>query len=918
VPDIISDQINATHAKRQFADDPTVIATAVENGCVSITKAEQLPESLRWDKDELPGLLFWHHPLGGGDPIPQFRPDKPADPDVKYRFPKKADGDASGTAISIVPSMQTRLDEDEAKSCRVLITEGTKQHLFAAAYAPDDVIVVGIQGCWGWSIGDAIASPALDGLCKGRNVVVALDADISTNQKVYDAAEALNLQLTTNQAKSVKFMKVPGSKTVGLDDYLSRRPQDNRLEPLATMISSATTFAKVKKPPRTRASALDTTGETFDFISVELGEVVEALYESIDDSGSVVKEHRFLTVAGKIGDRNVRRVSTLLRAAPTIVAAVEEKDDLTPGAEPTLSYDINLQIGPANACSNHLIRDVADKDLASVRQWIARAGTAGSFAALGRGGQGTNGQARIAEAMRDLANSSDTETRTTLLRTGWYQDGDTAYWVDSGGAHGPEGKITSIKAKLEGSVSSLDIPGYLENYTFDDVVASVKTMLEVCDYLYDPTPWIAGIVGTLWAVAGGSPDAVLYFVGGAGSGKSSVTGALASMLGSRWGTGADPMASIEGTAAYLADTTRQIHNCALILDDARDRSSSRSQENQDEALDGVIRVGYGGGGAARGKKVQAANGQYRQSAASFNRPFVVIAGETLPDSAPQSTIERCLVVEIKADTSLKAPKDTPDGRSGLDYLVAVSRSGALRPMLSYFLHAMAVTSTEDIRDENVPDVTSIDDVRLRIEGVRASLAEKALAKHWPKGVQASQRLRHVTATFLAGTSLFAEFIREFKIMEEADIVAFEDEWHSRIIAAAAAHSTMNLSAKSEAENIIAQVKAKVLGGRFCLGIPTGGMVCVGQEVTVKVDGNPVRAVALIPATVGEIIGNKHNLARRLAGVLIPDKNGSPTRVAGVNGSVMRCLVVRGDAWYLDDEAPTDVDSGTQDALSEDF
>ena len=907
--DIGSTQIQKRHAERQFAGDSTVIDMAISAGCTSVDKATELPDPIRYLKDQLPGLLFWHQPLGGGDKVPQFRPDTHIVDGPKYIFPRDV-----GTVISITPMMLDRLESDEAMACRVLIIEGTKQALFAAAYAPDDVIVVGIQGCWGWSVGDAIAHPALDGLCKGRNVIVALDADISSNQKVYDAAEAFNLQLATNQAKSVKFMKVPGSKTVGLDDYLAKRPIDNRLEPLATMISTAGSFTKIRKPPRSRASALDTSGEMFDFISFDLGEVVEAVYESIDDSGSVIKEHRMLTIAGKIGDRTVRRVATLLQAAPAIVAAVEEKDDLTPGAEATLYYDIELQIGPAGACSTHLIRDVADEDLSKVRQWIARAGTIGSFAQLGRGGQGINGQTRIAEAMRGLAKTSEVERRTVLLRTGWYQDDSTAYWVDAGGGHGPNGKTTTIKSKLEGSVSSLDVPGYLENYTFNDVVASVKTMLEVCEHLYDPTPWIAGVAGTLWAIAGGSPDAVLYFVGGAGSGKSSITGALASMLGPRWGTGADPMASIEGTTAYLADVTRQIHNCSLVLDDARDRSSTRSQESQDESLDAVIRVGYGGGGAARGRKVQSANGKWSQSSASFNRPFVVIAGETLPDSAPQSTIERCLVVEVKADTSLKAPKDSADGRSGLDYLVAISRSGALRPMLSYFLHTMSQTSTAAIADENELDVKSIDDIRLRFEGVRGQLAAAALEKHWPKNVPASQRVRQVTATFLAGTSLLAEFMSQFQIIDDAAIDAFEDEWHKRIIAAAAAHSSANLSARSEAENIINQVKDKIGGTRYCLGIPSPGVTCVGQEVTVKIDGESVHAVALIPSLVGEITGNKHNLSRRLNGVLIPGNDGRPTRAANINGTSIRCLVIRGDAWYGEGEQP----SAAQGELSEDF
>lgn len=891
MPDISSLQIHRRHIEGQFADDPAIVETATQAGCISVDDPDQLPKSLRHHHNELPGLLFIHNPLGGGEPVPQFRPDSPAEDGTKYSFPAGA-----GSVISIAPSMQRRLDSDVSRNAQVLIVEGTKQNLFAATYAPDDVVVVGIQGCWGWS-SDGMAVASLDDLCKGRQVIVAFDADISSNQKVYDAAESLSTTLATVGAKSVKYLKVPGSKKTGLDDFIARRPIDNRSEPLATMIANAIPFTKMRKPPRT-SSALVTGGDTFDFISEELGEVVEGVLESIGDNGLVVKEHASLAIAGKIDGRNVRRISTLLRAAPSIVAVVEEKNDLTPGAATKLLYNIDLQIGPADSCSHYSITDIPDENLASVREWIAHAGTAGAFAALGRGGQGTYGQIRIAEAMRDLAKHSKVERRTTLLRTGWYEEDKTAYWVDSGGAHGPEGKITSIRARLEGSVSSLEIPDYLNNFTRDEVIASARAVLGVCDFLYDPTPWITGIAGTIWALAGAHPDAVLYFVGGAGSGKSSITGALASALGPRWGTGADPMASVEGTEAYLSDMTKQIHNCPLILDDARDRSSLRSQESQDSALDSIIRVGYSGGGAARGKKVQGkSKDSWRQSATSSNRPFVIIAGETLPDSAPQSTIERCLVVEIKASTSLKSAKDTTDGRSGLEHLIEVSRSGALRPMLSHFLYRGARQLTDLLREEGDGGIERLDDIREDLENGRTSIAEDVIAKHWPKGVSASQRVLQVLSTFVAGASLLAEYLNLSGLMDEDDVKMMEDEWHKKIIVAAASHSSINLTKGGEAELIIAKVKDAILSTRYCLGVADAGQTCVGSETNPSVGGERVRAVALIPSVVGEIIGNRHNLDRRLSSVLIPGGDGRLTRNAHVNGTSARCLVIRGDVWY---------------------
>jgi hypothetical protein len=456
----------------------------------------------------------------------------------------------------------------------------------------------------------------------------------------------------------------------------------------------------------------------------------------------------------------------------------------------------------------------------------------------------------------------------------------------------------------------------------DDVVKSAKVMLDVCDWLYDDTSWVTGIAGIFWALAGGYPDAVLYFVGGAGSGKSSITGAMASIFSPKWGTGADPMASVEGTTAYLTDTTRQIHNCPLILDDARDRSSTRSQENQDEALDAVIRVGYGGGGAARGRKVQNAAGSWRQSAASSNRPFVIIAGETLPDSAPLSTIERVLAVEIKAATSLKTPEDSPDGRSGLEHFVEISRTGALRPLVSYFLHQTAWKSTNSMNGSNVETnnaVEQLDDIRERFENARTEVAKTVIAEHWPKIVPASQRVLQVVSTFIAGASIMFETVMDLANntaldMTQSEVDALEYEWHSKIVAAAASHASTNLASGSEVDRIIAMVRGEIMSGRCCIGIPTHGQTCVGAEVTVKIDDVIQRCVALIPKVVGDIIGNHHNLPRRMLSVLVPDKDGRPTRIANINGTNARSLVVRGDVWYKDDD-PNDVPPPQ---LNEDF
>ena len=98
--------------------NPHVVTLATEMGCMSVSEADQLPDSLAYLAYRLPGLVFWHFPLGGGDPVPQLRPDDPIPDKPKYIFPK-----GSGSVISISPKMRIRLDEDTDRIKRVLVVE---------------------------------------------------------------------------------------------------------------------------------------------------------------------------------------------------------------------------------------------------------------------------------------------------------------------------------------------------------------------------------------------------------------------------------------------------------------------------------------------------------------------------------------------------------------------------------------------------------------------------------------------------------------------------------------------------------------------------------------------------------------------------------------------------------------------------
>ena len=866
----MSTQANITphHAELQFADDPLVIATAVAQGCESVTTVDELPDSLKYLEKLLPGILFWHHSPDGQE-VPQFRPDNPKD-GPKYIFPK-----GSGSVLSIHPSMT----KDRPT---VAIIEGTKQTIFASAYAPDDVMVVGIQGCWGWSSdGQALAS--LDEIVQGRDVVVIFDADISGNPDVYNAGASLNETLAVIGANRVTFAPIPGSKSVGLDDFLTRRPAANRASAFAEILSKGVPFSKVKKPAK-RKVTVDAKDGTFDYVSSDLGEICTVEYERIEDDGSVSLEQSLRPVAGELDGRKLRRVDTLLHAAVVVNAVVMSDDDLTVGAEATYAYDLDVQIGgEGDDCRHYIVTNVPDSELANIRKWLARAGIAGLQTELGPNGIGTMGGMRIAEAIR-----ADMKTRPFSLRisrphSGWYEYEGEAMWSDTSGSHCETRKRVDVVASLDGTLASLDIPGYHENFRKAQLFHSLDQLFDVENYLEDSTPWVAGLSALFWALAGGDPDAVLYILGGEGSGKSSITGLLSNFLSAQWGTGLNPMASADGSSAYLRDLTKQPHNVLLIVDDIRGRSSSRAQDTQADGLESLIRPGYSGGGAVASKKVRGPNGDWISERRKNNRFFLCIVGEVLPDQERQSSIERTLVIEVDRSTSLKSEGTTPSGESGYEHFIRLSRERAFAPVAAAFISTVA----KWIKDEG-----GLSRWHDHLSTARTALTSNEVTSQVP-GTTA--RVQNVAGTFLSGVSLFLEWVEETGYFDNAKRTEIETRWHNQLIAATQRHSTVNLYSGGEGEIIISRVADAVASGRYALDRADMGQTLVGVHTEVKVGDERVECIALLPGVVGQIVGDA-NLAARLDKLLVRDTSGRRTRTVRIDNVVARCFVIRESTW----------------------
>ena len=247
---------------------------AVMMGVRSIATANELPEGCPdyWTEANgyLPGLLIPWVAQDGRTEY-QIRPDNPPqDKDgraVKYASRGRDDG------YEPVLWVAKRGSADGTR----LIVEGTCQTLSAAIFAPEDVWVLGMVGCRGWM---SEGSPVVDlSLVDGQDVVVALDADYTTNPNVWDAGEMLQRALRAESANTIKFLKLPAGKKSGLDDVLGSRAEGRR----GTYLNALLREAAPEKFPASRRPKKDSVvieGDGMEFFG-ETGLLTKTLAETI-------------------------------------------------------------------------------------------------------------------------------------------------------------------------------------------------------------------------------------------------------------------------------------------------------------------------------------------------------------------------------------------------------------------------------------------------------------------------------------------------------------------------------------------------------------------------------------------------------------------------------------------------------------
>jgi hypothetical protein len=177
---------------------------------------------------------------------------------------------------------------DPGPDAPVLLCEGTKQSLAVASWAPPQYAVIGMPGCYGWTM-----SRHLDlARFAGRQVFILLDADAAENLDVYEAGTRLASELAMEDPPAIpKFLPSPAWGKSGIDDYLGRIAEGRRTDRLAKLIEKAQDKPADRKPTKRKhavpdTAQPDTAGRKAVVINKDrmlvIGEIINALRDRWD------------------------------------------------------------------------------------------------------------------------------------------------------------------------------------------------------------------------------------------------------------------------------------------------------------------------------------------------------------------------------------------------------------------------------------------------------------------------------------------------------------------------------------------------------------------------------------------------------------------------------------------------------------
>ncbi len=818
---------------------------ALAGGVTSYWGADDLPEDLAWAGKYGPGLLFTHTGPTG-TVVHQARPNYPHEGVGKYLQTEGVQ------ALSVHPSRAHLVGVAK----RILIVEGTKQALAASAWAPDDVLVIGMQGCNGWSHeGSPLPEMSLAVLGPAAEVTLAFDGDMSTNADVWLAASRLWEVLELDGASRVAYAPIPGGAKAGLDDFLASRPAESRAAVMAMMLSGAKRKLP-RKPAARKTTPADSVSGGF---STEVDE----------EKGEIVRTHRSLE--GVL----VREV--LLPAAVTITHTTAIHDDLNDLASERvqITHTVHVMVGAEDDADRQewTLTAVPDALLDQPRKLLNRIpGGQGTALAANPDIYGVNGM--IGAAIRAHA-ADDRHFTQAVKRLGWVVDRDgTAVYAHAGGAIGPNGATSTVEARLGPDLQAVNFPDPA-TITDAQLREDFAAMVKLFRAFPDPTFAAVGLGQVFGALAGVASRGTIGLIGPKGSGKSEAAKILMSFLTPAFAT--QLPFSINSTPGAVGDAGRGAHNAPYVLDDYHELASPAKNLLLHDGLDQAVRVGYGELRRARLHR-NPETGDFEQAPVDHTQPHFIYTGEHSL-AAGTSAVERTLNLHFHPTQAL-----TP---AVMRMVPSVTETGALQRVAARFIQWVAV---QRAKTGTVP-VPSLA-VTAAVESLPYTVA--AL------GGSVSPRTMEIATRLVLGLDLLTDWALFEPAFDPLPLEGREviccGPAVAKIAKLAIAHTSRYLTTGSSTDDALSKLRVMVETRQAKICVTSAGtdllefqgderLLEVARFAAVRVEGKEVEVVAIITDVAARALNlldptrgwSAEKLRTALAPIALPDTAGRPER-----------------------------------------
>jgi len=897
---------------------------AKEWGITSAITEEDLPDDLlNHEQTITPGLVY---PLRtvDGTIYHQIRRDNPpldenGKPQGKYLQTKGV-----GSIINVPQMMAERV----GKAANVVIVEGTKQTINACLYAPDDMLIIGVQGCQNWKTdsmpsadltrilvaGDPDLAPEPDKTKRAaKKVTVIFDADVATNPNVYRAAKALRTAICTETGLSLNAVRFANLEfvggTSGLDDYLGSQPEILRSGIFANLVNLAGKLgrAPAAKTKSTGARTTNTDGKKW-CVDMEHGRIYsEQTVRGVDAGMDTTIRTVELAAAARI-----KRVESVIderetgQASPkTLVLQITTPGDATFESEALPHPDVR----------------VPDARLSYIGEWLgALPGTEGVTVK-----RDTRPNDDIAGAIRE--GSDDIESLAILPRTGWYlPTGEDPKWgwVAGNGAMTAEGIDESVVARpaatdfhrIKLADPDLDVPSERKK-----VSDAVNAFIAARDLFNQPFQWDVGVAAFGLSFLPVVPNVSLAFFGQRSSGKSTIAQAISTALNPAWGPNQTPMASFNASAAATDLLTTGMSDIFIHVDDFKPEASPKAAEKSRESLDGLLRRSYGSGGRRRGT-VDPGVGGLAVRATDDAAPLTIITGEEVPVGSgfADSGLDRMVIIPMKPRSTFVPGYPDEEGKSNMGDSGEAALNTLYREMdlqrfplvLAAYLRYIAhlVEQVEPLTTEK-PGTHAYEDAKMavfrrRITKQREDWADKI---HTTDGqrlddAHVSDRARRAVAGLLTGYDTFLGFAKDMKLTNARAARRCLDDLYSALINQIIMGTTTYMGGnRTPGQLTMDEIASLLSSGRAFLdgeeGEHTSAMRCIGARQTYKGQD----AVFINPKAVEELTRTP---ARRVTTDLLAVSEGTDLGHGTINRRIngqpnVRCVGIPVPVWEGDED-----------------